>query len=174
MKIWNILVTIIFLVYDTYWTNGVILTYNEKTTFTHYESVELQNSKVFWVKGLKDGILGLFETSDSPEPLYEFLIGGGNNKYTGIRNETKGHVRRLSRKEDILLDNTRFKPFWLSWDENFVQMGSGLTVGSGIKLSLPRQHTIPLNFLALRPDYGLPISFILELECSKIPITDLP
>ena len=121
--------------------------------YTLYNVKEITNI-TFEVKGPRDAFIGLFpdiKSSFNGEKFYELVIGGWSNKKCAFRKVGySGRVYRLTRaNQDSYLSAGAFRPYWISWQNNFIRLGSGATVGKNVILSYPdRTKPMKINHLA--------------------------
>ncbi|ESP00005.1 hypothetical protein LOTGIDRAFT_158228 [Lottia gigantea] len=140
---------------------------NSDKTFTEFHNVQYQNSKMIWIKGGNDGVIGLFNETHSNNFVYEIVVGGGGNTWTGARSKAI-KFKTFTFDNYFALEPERFKAFWLTWSEASLEVvfGVGNQIGSGKTIRFNRDPTFTLKYLALYDGF-VPVSYILELQCSK-------
>ncbi|ESP00059.1 hypothetical protein LOTGIDRAFT_158291 [Lottia gigantea] len=139
---------------------------NRYRTFTEFHNVQYQNSKMIWIKGDYDGVIGLFNGTRPNNFMYEIVIGGGGNTWTGAKSKTRFKTKTYD--NNFMLEPKRFKPFWLTWSEASLDIvfGVGNQIGNGKIMRFKRDPTFTLKYLALYDGF-VPVSYILELQCSN-------
>lgn len=60
------------------------------------------------------------------------------------------------------LDKSKFVPYWLSWANGNIRLGSGSIVGENIILEYTDPAPIPVNWLSLYGWSDIPGSFIIQ------------
>ena len=123
-------------------------------TYTHY-NVKETSSFTFKVKGPSDAHLGLFADMKSSfvgESFYEIIIGGWTNTKCALRKA--GYTGTVERSVDnnnhCHISAGSFLSYWISWEDNIIQLGHGATVGIN-KIFTYNDTAAPMeiNYLAL-------------------------
>ncbi|VDI25424.1 Hypothetical predicted protein [Mytilus galloprovincialis] len=83
----------------------------------------------FKVKAKSDVHFALISGNTEYEQLYEIVIGGWTNTKSVIRTVKQG--AHVSLKKGTFLDKGIFKVFWISWNDNTINVGRGLEAASG-------------------------------------------
>ena len=83
-------------------------------------------SFVFSVKSSNDVHIALRDTKSNDQSI-EIVIGGWSNSMSVLRNKIQG--TNLVEYKAVLLDANQFKPFWVSWEDSQIKVGTGNDVG---------------------------------------------
>ena len=84
---------------------------------------------VFRVMACNDAHIGLSAaTGNSKTRMYEFVIGGNSNTETYIRTARLSETKATESTEGIL-DCQAFRPFWVRWVDNVLELGEGTHAG---------------------------------------------
>ncbi|ESP00060.1 hypothetical protein LOTGIDRAFT_158292 [Lottia gigantea] len=104
---------------------------------------------MIWIKGGNDGVIGLFNETHPNNFVYEIIIGGGGNTWTGAK--SKAGFKAITNDNNFMLEPERFKAFWLTWSEASLDVvfGVGNQIGSGQTIRFNRDPTFTLKYLAL-------------------------
>ncbi len=113
----------------------------------------------FTVKTGNDATLLFSErlaTSISYNADFEYvqvLLGGWGNAWSNIRLGTMiGEPGRVSTPN--ILDNFMYKQFWISWADNIMKVGHGLSIGGDIIMQKAYPSTTDIKYLALWNGWG--------------------
>ncbi|CAG2206019.1 unnamed protein product [Mytilus edulis] len=83
----------------------------------------------FKVKVNSDVHFALISGTTEDDQLYEIVIGGWNNTKSVIRTAKQG--RPVYSIKGTFLDDGIFKEFWISWNDDTINVGHGLEAASG-------------------------------------------
>ena len=59
-----------------------------------------------------------------------------------------------ARQQDHPLSCSESRPFWLSWQDGYIRLGTGLTVGEGQMLAWQDRGPHPVEFLGISTGWG--------------------
>lgn len=83
---------------------------------------------LFQVKSCGDAHILLMQSNRTTEDSYELVIAGLQNSQSFIRDGQQGPALATTYHAESLLDCKEFRPFWVSWDEGNIRVGTGLIV----------------------------------------------
>lgn len=106
----------------------------------------------FEVQTCKDAYIGLFKYSPAPNDIVsEIVLGAFNNKISEIRDKMQGHVH--SDYNWKVLDCVRKKPFWISWADGQIQVGTGKSVGTNRIMDWNTNLTLHVDVISVSSYY---------------------
>ena len=83
--------------------------------------------------------------------IYLF-VGGWNNTASAMRYERQGFdVITVTHQP---LDCSTSLPFWVSWFDSQVHVGSGFKIGQNEFMSIPNAYNTQINFIAISTGFG--------------------
>ncbi|VDI06407.1 Hypothetical predicted protein [Mytilus galloprovincialis] len=127
-------------------------------------------SLVFEIKACRRAhvLLSSSGVRNSSEPLYEILIGDGIfNSY--IIHRTNDSLHPESRKyegfDTVDIQNcTVYIPFWISWADGEIKLGTGVVVGEHVLGNLTNTDQFEVRSIGVFTDGGKTGNWIIQLE----------
>ncbi|XP_045191095.1 uncharacterized protein LOC123547911 [Mercenaria mercenaria] len=113
------------------------------------------SSVTFAVKACNDAHIALSKTKglDSSD-TYEIVIGGWSDSESVIRDcKQCAHMDEVHHKSHPL-SCSQPHPFWVSWDNNYIRVGKGNTVGEQQFMVWNDTDPHPVNYVAVSTGFG--------------------
>ena len=132
--------------------NVLVNTHGYNYTYTSY-NVHETSAITLKIKANMDGLIGLLpdvKTSFLDEQFYEIVIGGWSNTKTVVRKGGDfGRNNAEVDKASGFLNETEFRQFWVSWENNVIAVGYGDIIGKDVIFSYDDSSApYEINFLA--------------------------
>ncbi|KAJ8320807.1 hypothetical protein KUTeg_002394 [Tegillarca granosa] len=109
---------------------------------------------IFNVRACNDAHIGLFTTfpSMNQRQFYEIVIGGWGNTKSVIRKVKQGQP--MAQKFAKFLSCTNAKPFWVSWNNGHIKVGTGKDVDRNTFMVWTDPNPYQVNFVAVTSGFG--------------------
>ncbi|KAK6195025.1 hypothetical protein SNE40_000543 [Patella caerulea] len=160
-------VRILLLAYLVHLSTNDIISLPKRSEYTgEFYNVVNQESKIVYLKTSKGAMVGFFESVNVSSLVYEVKVGKDMNTQTVIRNSKSGPTMNSTTDPNLLLDNTRFKPFYFIWSHNTLVIGAGTVVGHGSTLQWSNDKDVTVRYISVRAGSS-PLDYIFELSCKK-------
>lgn len=114
-----------------------------------------RTSLVFTVRACNDAHIGLFTAypSMTQNRFYEIVIGGWANSKSVIRKEKQGYAWAQKHQRN-LLSCTNAQPFWVSWNNGHIKVGTGQQVNSNTFMEWTDPNPYLVKFAAVSAGFG--------------------
>ncbi|KAK6165131.1 hypothetical protein SNE40_023583 [Patella caerulea] len=142
------------------------------SSYKEFRKIQNKESEMVWIKGCKDAVIGLFESTDVSSLVFELVIGGYGNKKTTLREKFVGVNMAESFDPDFMINPNQYTPFWIKWTSDTVYLRPGNMDSDGPVLQWTRHDTVSVRYMAFRTGYECPVKVMWNLTCSKVDITD--
>ncbi|XP_063399370.1 uncharacterized protein LOC134684003 [Mytilus trossulus] len=129
-------------------------------------------SLVFKIKSCSDAhvLLSSSGVRNSSEPLYEIYIGYHNNEsyitYCEDNPPAYGSNNSIVFSTENILNCTVYLPFWVSWSDKDIKLGTGKFVGDNVLGNLTITHNFEVKSIGVFTDHLRLGNWIIQLEVS--------
>ncbi|KAK6194551.1 hypothetical protein SNE40_000168 [Patella caerulea] len=162
-KSWCALIILVITAFRSF--SGEILSLEKGSGYTFFRNVENLTEKFFWVRGVADAVIGLFEET-TENHVFRIVIGRLLNTQTRLYRFNK-RVNQTDQPGLLLESNPKkFKPFWIKWTTDYFMFGAGSRVGEGKHFL--SANNVTLRYIAVTTKVDYRIEYILDLSCSKV------
>lgn len=134
--------------------------HTENTYHYHYLhdlglDVTTTSSVTFTVKACNDAHIALSSVKgDDSKDTYEIVIGGWWDSQSVIRDcKQCAHMAEV-RHPSHPVSCTEARPFWISWSNNYIRVGTGNSVGLQQFMSWDDPSPHPVNYIAVSTGFG--------------------
>ncbi|KAK6187325.1 hypothetical protein SNE40_005383 [Patella caerulea] len=152
-------------------TKCEIIYLGASSPYMEFRNIEQQESKLVWIKGCKDGVVGLFESVNISSLVFELVIGGWGNTITAIRIHSPINSQVYARDKMLMLIPNEYTPFWIKWTRTTVYIRPGTIDNNGPVIQWTRNDTISIRYMAFRTGTQCPLKYALDLSCSRVDVT---
>eukprot|EP00941_MAST-03F_sp_MAST-3F-sp1_P001215 g1215.t1 len=116
-------------------------------------NVSQMRSILVKVTAKNDAHIALSEGTFHSSKKYEIVIGGWSNSKSVIRLQNQGRAEVVSGAKPFLNKDVA-KDFWISWNDSFLRVGRGTTVGTGEFMSVPLVDGKKINYILVATGWG--------------------
>lgn len=136
-------------------SNYEVYTVKDEKRFDQLVLTTEANSFVFEVKACSDVHLALSRVPGvTTSQSYEVVIGGWNGNMSLIRDGIDGQSL-IERVWTVgILNCSEFRPFWVSWTNSNITVGTGRNVTSGMFMSAQTSNPWRIGAVSISTGYG--------------------